>query len=208
MLKYNNIKMHFFNCGAWVINPNSFSSAQQGPAVETERCGGPESGTWECLYGSGNSLTGEVPADRPEVIAEIGPGCRCGCIVHLGAVKSRRLIASSSRSCPGRTFWLVQADEKCHIRFKLDFFRLPCATQYLKIRDGDSLSSELIGEFIGGYTRVPDSATSSGSQMLLEFLSDELASMGESCGGGFLAHVQQICTYARENSVDSFICET
>ncbi|XP_055696759.1 uncharacterized protein LOC129797908 isoform X1 [Phlebotomus papatasi] len=165
----------------------------EGPAVETERCGGPESGTWECLYGSGNSLTGEVPADRPEVIAEIGPGCRCGCIVHLGAVKSRRLIASSSRSCPGRTFWLVQADEKCHILFKLDFFRLPCATQYLKIRDGDSLSSELIGEFIGGYTRVPDSATSSGSQMLLEFLSDELASMGESCGGGFLAHVQQIC---------------
>uniref|UniRef100_A0A1B0CTS4 Uncharacterized protein n=1 Tax=Lutzomyia longipalpis TaxID=7200 RepID=A0A1B0CTS4_LUTLO len=34
---------------------------------------------------------------------------------------------------------------------------------------------------------------SSSSQMLLEFLSDELASMGESCGGGFLAHVQQIC---------------
>ncbi|XP_059614822.1 uncharacterized protein LOC132260580 [Phlebotomus argentipes] len=165
----------------------------EGPAVETERCGGPESGTWECLYGSGNSLTGEVPADRPEVIAEIGPGCRCGCIVHLGAVKSRRLIASSSRSCPGRTFWLVQADDRCHIRFKLDFFRLPCASQYLKIRDGDSLASNLIGEFIGGYTRVPDSATTSGSQMLLEFLSDELASMGESCGGGFLAHVQQIC---------------
>ncbi|GAB0092724.1 hypothetical protein DMENIID0001_077550 [Sergentomyia squamirostris] len=164
-----------------------------GPAVETERCGGPESGTWECLYGSGNSLTGEVPADRPEVIAEVGPGCRCGCIVHLGAVKPRRLIASSSRSCPGRTFWLVQADDRCHIRFKLDFFRLPCASQYLKIRDGDSLSSDLIGEFIGGYTKVPDSATSSSSQMLLEFLSDELASMGESCGGGFLAHVQQIC---------------
>lgn len=49
-----------------------------------------------------------MPADRPEVKAEVGPGCRCGCIVHLGTGKSRRLIAASSHSCPGRTFWLIQ----------------------------------------------------------------------------------------------------
>ena len=81
---------------------------KQGSAVETDRCGGPDSGTWECLYGNSNSLSGEVPADRPEVLAEIGLGCRCGCIVHLGVVKPRKLIASSSHSCPGRTFWLIQ----------------------------------------------------------------------------------------------------
>lgn len=162
--------------------------------METERCGGPESGTWECLYGSLNSLTGEVPADRPEIMAEIGPGCRCGCIVHLGVSKPRRLIASSARSCPGRTFWLVQADDSFRARFKLDFIRLPCSSQYLKVRDGDSLSSQLIAEFMGGIVAVnePQAVIASGSQILVEFFSDELASMGESCGGGFLAHAQQI----------------
>lgn len=70
-------------------------------------------GTWDCMYGNnGNSFGGQLPADRPEVKAEIGPGCRCGCIVHLSLAKRRRLIASSAESCPGRTFWLVQVYKK------------------------------------------------------------------------------------------------
>lgn len=137
-------------------------------------------------------MTGPVPADRPEIIAEIGPGCRCGCIVHLGSSKPRRLIASSSQSCPGRTFWLIQADSEHRIRFKTDFFRLPCPTQWLKIRDGDSLSSELIAEYIGGNGNFPEAIISTESQILLEFFSDELSTLGQLCGGGFLAHAQQI----------------
>lgn len=62
------------------------------------------------MYGGGNSVNGDVPADRPEVKAEIGPGCRCGCVVHLGQSKPRRLVATSSQSCPGRTFWLIQVN--------------------------------------------------------------------------------------------------
>lgn len=149
----------------------------------------------DCLYGSLNLLTGEVPADRPEVVAEIGPGCRCGCIVHLSGEKSRRLIASSSKSCPGRTFWLIQADNSHQIRMKLDFLRLPCSAQYLKVRDGDSLSAQLIVEYEGGTIEPPKqdvAAVSTKSQILIEFFSDELAIMGDSCGGGFLVHVQQI----------------
>lgn len=159
--------------------------------METQKCGGPVAGSWECLYGSGNSITGEVPADRPEVIAEIGPGCHCGCIVHLGVLKPRRLVASSAQSCPGRTFWLIQADSGYRIRFKIDFFRLPCISQSLKLRDGDSLSSEMIAEYNGGSEHT-DTVVSTSSQMLLEFFSDELESMGETCGGGFLGHAQQI----------------
>lgn len=133
-----------------------------------------------------------MPADRPEVIAEIGPGCRCGCIVHLGVAKPRRLIASSSKSCPGRTFWLIQADDGDRIRFKFDFFHLPCTTQWLKVRDGDSLTSELIGYFVGGNPEHPGSIVSIGSQILVEFFSDELETTGQACGGGFLAHAQQM----------------
>lgn len=164
----------------------------QGSAVETETCGGPIYGTWECLYGAGS---GSFPAERPEVIAEIGPGCRCGCIVHLGNSKPRRLIASSSKSCPGRTFWLIQAGDGYRIRFKFDFFRLPCTTQWLKVRDGDSLTSELIGNFLGGNLiddTYPKPVVSTNPQILLEFFSDELETTGQACGGGFLAHAQQI----------------
>lgn len=79
--------------------------------MESQQCGGPvTSGTWECMYGNGNFFMGDLPADRPEVKAEIGPGCRCGCIVHLSVSKPRRLIASSAQSCPGRTFWLIQVN--------------------------------------------------------------------------------------------------
>lgn len=170
--------------------------------METEKCGGtPPAGTdnstWDCLFGI-NTLNGELPADRPEIIAEIGPGCRCGCIVHLGLVKPRRLIASSSQSCPGRTFWLIQADPEHRIRIKIDFLRLPCSSQYVKFRDGDSIQSQLMAEHNGGALMVPtlsDSQSilsSSESQVLLEFFSDELASMGQACEGGFLIHAQQI----------------
>lgn len=82
--------------------------------METEKCGSSNDAsvdsTWECLYGTGSSGgTDDVaPADRPEILAEVGPGCRCGCVVHLGQAKPRRLLATSSHSCPGRTFWLIQ----------------------------------------------------------------------------------------------------
>ena len=166
----------------------------QGPAVETEKCGSSSYLSWECLYGAHI----ELPADRQEVVEEIGPGCRCGCIIHLGVVKPRRLIASSSESCPGRTFWLVQADEGFQIKFTMDFFRLPCNTQWLKIRDGDSLASDLILEYIGGTANNPKEILSTKPQMLLEFYSSERLTKDDSCEGGFLGHAQQICMFDKK----------
>lgn len=160
------------------------------------------------LVGTGSIIgggAGQLPADRPEVREEIGPGCRCGCIVHLTVAKSRRLIASSAESCPGRTFWLIQADAGHRIQFSVDFFRLACSTQYVRIRDGDSLASELIAEYVGGsqwnggrseqqpkkQQQQRDAVVASQSQILLEFYTNDLAVLGDECKGGFLIHAQQ-----------------
>ncbi|KAL0276483.1 UNVERIFIED_CONTAM: hypothetical protein PYX00_004046 [Menopon gallinae] len=162
----------------------------QGPSVETERCGNED---WDCEFyqrypsNSGGYL---LPADRPEIMAEVGPGCRCGCVVHLGAAKPRRLLATSSQTCPGRIFWQIEADTEHIIRFSVENFRFPCGSQWLKVRDGDSRSSTLIGELSMHHTTsVP--VTSTGSKLLIEFFSDELLASGAECRGGFLAQAQQ-----------------
>lgn len=131
-------------------------------------------------------------AEKPGVKADIGSDCRCGCIVHLTVSRSRRIIAASAQSCPGRTFWLIQADAGHRVRIHFDFFRLICAEQYIRVRDGDSLASDLIGEFVGGNAKASDAIVSTESKLLLEFYSNELSTVGESCKGGFLTHVQQI----------------
>jgi len=78
----------------------------QGPSVETQKCGKSIADTWDCIYEtSGTVITKE---NSTEVSQEIGPGCRCGCIVHLGSSKPKRIIAGATQSCPGRSFWLIQ----------------------------------------------------------------------------------------------------
>lgn len=80
--------------------------------MQTEKCNKSIADTWDCIYEtSGNILT---KSNVTEVNQEIGPGCRCGCIVHLGASKPKRIIAGATQSCPGRSFWLVQVN---HISF-------------------------------------------------------------------------------------------
>lgn len=84
--------------------------------METEKCGSGIGKSWECLYGNGVSAT-DLAAEIPEVEAEVGPYCRCGCVVHLGQAKPKRLLATSSQSCPGRTFWLIQVSNKFPNKF-------------------------------------------------------------------------------------------
>lgn len=90
---------------------------------------------------------------------------------------------------------LMKADDGYKIKFSIDFFRLICPTQYLKIRDGDSLASDLIAEYIGGNDNFVKSIISTESQVLIEFYSNELSTIGESCKGGFLSHAQQISKF-------------
>lgn len=103
---------------------------------------------------------------------------------------------------------------------QLSFLRLPCATQYIKIRDGPSLSSTLLIEMQGGtgggggvsgtgggtttntMMNLPVFLESSGAQLLLEFYAGEEGGgsitnnteihTGLICTGGFLANVEQM----------------
>lgn len=78
----------------------------------------------------------------------------------------------------------------------MDFFRLPCSNQFLKIRDGDTLQSDLIGEYIGGMENKLSQIESSSSQILIEFYSENLSDLDHGlCGGGFLGHAMQICKF-------------
>ncbi|KAK6631796.1 hypothetical protein RUM43_013860 [Polyplax serrata] len=165
----------------------------EGHSVETEGCANTN---WDCEFYQNYLLIdsenkgASFPADRPEVLAEVGPGCRCGCVIHLGAAKPRRLLATSSQSCPGRIFWQIEADKEHIIKFSVEHFRFPCGSQWLKIRDGDSRSSTLIGELSRSHaTSIP--VISTGPKLLIEFFSDELLAAGQDCWGGFMAHAQQ-----------------
>ncbi|KAL1506427.1 hypothetical protein ABEB36_005798 [Hypothenemus hampei] len=165
----------------------------EGPAVETEKCGVSLGASWECIYNGVMTGSNSFPVDTPEIQAEVGPYCRCGCVVHLGQAKPKRLLATSSQSCPGRTFWLIQADEDCIIQFRVEQFNLPCGNQWLKIRDGTSLSSALLKDLVGQPGSIPSVVNSTGSNILLEFYSDEVDVTGNQfCDGGFLAEAYQI----------------
>lgn len=97
---------------------------------------------------------------------------------------------------------------------QLSFLRLPCATQYIKIRDGPSLSSTLLIEMQGGLTtststgsgsgngggsgsgsgiNLPVFVESSGAQLLLEFYAGEDGS-GGSIANNTEIHTGLICT--------------
>lgn len=160
--------------------------------METEACGGAgeldlhgnwKAGDWECSHGKG------IAAERPEVTAEIGTKCRCGCLVNLGNETSRRIVAASTQACPGRSFWLIQTLPEFVVRLHLDQTRFPCPGQYVRVRDGDSLSAELLAD-IACDKNPPESGTivSTEPNLLIEFFSDEITAAGESCIGGFLAH--------------------
>ncbi|XP_026845413.1 uncharacterized protein LOC6596040 [Drosophila persimilis] len=204
----------------------------EGASVETEKCGKSIADTWDCIYEtSGTTLS---KSNNSEVSQEIGPGCRCGCIVHLGSSKPKRIIAGATQSCPGRSFWLIQVDGEETISLVLSFLRLPCASQYIKVRDGPSLSSTLLVELSGGgltlkgavgegghvYNHIPVDIESSGGQLLVEFSSGESANASTTfpttedgaaaaCTGGFMANVQQQLPGARgANSSTTLIAAT
>nr|XP_023026776.1 uncharacterized protein LOC111514755 [Leptinotarsa decemlineata] len=163
----------------------------EGPAVETEKCGSGIGTGWECFYG-GVAFARDIAAEIPEVKAEVGPFCRCGCVVHLGQAKPRRLLATSSQSCPGRTFWLIQADDDFIIEFRVEQFHLTCGSQWLKIRDGNALSSNLLADLSGDPDTTPSIVNSTGPNLLLEFFADEISTEGHICAGGFVAHATQM----------------
>ncbi|KAF5301841.1 hypothetical protein FQA39_LY10626 [Lamprigera yunnana] len=162
----------------------------EGPRVQTEKCGSDNRNNWECIYGA--SLPNEIVANLPEAQGEMSPFCRCGCVIHLGTTKPYRVIATSSQSCPGRTFWLIEADVGHMVQFKVEQFSLPCNTQWLKIRDGSSLSANLLADLTGGSDKFTTVVNSTGSNLLLEFFSNEEETSSHLCHGAFIIKALQI----------------
>ncbi|XP_035780365.1 uncharacterized protein LOC118460285 [Anopheles albimanus] len=168
----------------------------EGPSVQTERCGLESSAdSWECMFSPaiGNL---NLPLEIEDVNTEIGPGCRCGCVIHLGIVKPKRLLGSSSHSCPDRSIWLIKGDDGCRVRFTVDFHKFPCDGQWLKIRDGDSVADELLLQY-GMDQSEPSSpgdgvAQASGNMLLVEFFSRKTENYDEACNAGFLGQAEQI----------------
>ncbi|XP_059469430.1 uncharacterized protein LOC132193076 isoform X2 [Neocloeon triangulifer] len=174
----------------------------EGKSLESEQC----TNLSPCADGSGwTSMTpgAPLPAENDQVQAEVGSGCRCGCVIHLNSVKPRRLLAASSQSCPGRTFWLVQSDEDGQVvDLEVDHFRLACEKQWLKVRDGDSLAAIMVAHLtVDTQTNRPVKALASGRSLLLEFYSEIDPDSGTECKGGFLAHAQQRTAPVHNSSV-------
>lgn len=170
---------------------------------------------WECHHGA------ELAAIRPEVTAQIGVKCRCGCLITLGEENSRKILAANTQACPGRSFWLVEVGPsrddvfnddidrnsllylQCKqtrpnfvVRLHVDQAQFPCPGQYFRVRDGDSLSADLLTDIAFDKSLPPTrTVISTGEHLLLEFSSDEITAAGESCVGGFLAHAVILCTY-------------
>ncbi|XP_046751696.1 uncharacterized protein LOC124414712 isoform X2 [Diprion similis] len=168
----------------------------QGQAVETETCGGSNHldlhgnwnpAEWECHHGK------ELAAEKPEVAAEVGSVCRCGCLVILDRNKMQRILAASTQACPGRSFWLVQAEADHRIRLHLDQARFPCKEQYVRVRDGDSLTAELLADIaFDKNSPISGTVTSSDTHLLVEFFSGEESAVHASCVGGYLAHATML----------------
>ncbi|KAJ8716854.1 hypothetical protein PYW07_003481 [Mythimna separata] len=138
--------------------------------------------------------------DSSMVVAEVGAGCRCGCVLHLAP--AARLLAGSARACPSRSFWLLQAEEGLVVRLRMEAVRLPCAGQSLRARDGDSLGSPLLASWDGPDSTAVTSGdvetTTDGSgvveiaggrHILVELRSGDTS---DRCAGGFLAHATQM----------------
>ncbi|XP_012545253.2 uncharacterized protein LOC101743882 [Bombyx mori] len=137
--------------------------------------------------------------DSSTVVAEVGPKCRCGCVLHLAP--AARLLAGSARACKTRSFWLLQAEEGLEVRLRIEAVRLPCAGQALRARDGDSLGSPLLASWdgpdssavIGDVETTTDSTgameIAGGQHILVELRSGDTS---EHCSGGFLAHASQV----------------
>ncbi|XP_057319380.1 uncharacterized protein LOC130663870 isoform X2 [Microplitis mediator] len=179
----------------------------QGKAVESEACGGAggldlestwSASEWECKHGQG------LAAERPEVTAEVGTKCRCGCVVNLrNDTITRKILAASTQACPGRSFWLIQTESGSVVKLHFDQTKFPCSGQYVRARDGDSLSAELLAD-VAVDKNAPESGTvvSTGQSLLLEFFSDEIVVARTSCSGGFLAHASMLLKSQPENATE------
>lgn len=81
--------------------------------------------------------------------------------------------------------WIISVSQGNRVRIIISALQTTCDTDYLEIRDGDSMTSPLISRYCGdvGYTEL----TSSGTRVLIHFVSDDV--IDESKRGFQLQHI-------------------
>ena len=63
---------------------------------------------WHDRIGNSECHGTVLAATKPEVVADIGLQCRCGCRIVLKQQPFRKILGASTQACPGRSFWLLQ----------------------------------------------------------------------------------------------------
>lgn len=110
--------------------------------------------------------------------------------------------------------WQVRAEENHQISMRFDSFDLEshdsCAYDYIEVRDGDNLDSDLIGRYCGN--RIPEQILSSGKSLTVKFVSDSDVNRG-----GFQLSLKPEldecklgthgCSYRCSNSAIPYKCE-
>ncbi|OAD56642.1 SCO-spondin [Eufriesea mexicana] len=183
-----------------------------GNAIETELCGKifweeTTQNEWHNRIENSECHDAVLAATKPEVVAEIGIQCRCGCRITLKQQPFRKMLGANTQACPGRSFWLLQAQTNFVIGLHLDQLQFPCPGQYFRVRDGNSLNANLLIDIASDKMKFSTrTLISSGQNLLLEFFTDELTASGDACIGGFLAHAAVIeKKYLKKNGTATIV---
>ena len=67
--------------------------------------------------------------------------------------------------------WLIKADENAQVGLRFSAFELETGNDSLKIYDGDSNNSSLIGAYTG--SSIPETVTSTGKNLFVHFISND-----------------------------------
>ncbi|XP_021341555.1 uncharacterized protein LOC110442324 isoform X2 [Mizuhopecten yessoensis] len=90
--------------------------------------------------------------------------CACGCEIK----KPQGDVIGTGR-CDGLSLWLLTVAEDQNIKLNFQFLKLYEDKQWIKIRDGDSVDSNLLAVSFGGV--IVTQVKSSSNKMLIEFMS-------------------------------------
>ncbi|XP_064089681.1 uncharacterized protein LOC135203711 [Macrobrachium nipponense] len=201
--------------GAWNSWSDCTAKCGTGERLRHRFCDSPRprSGGEYCVGDSVDSLPCESmdcvepslyspPASTPG-----GERCGCGCTLELTLGVPLNITASAA-DCTGTAVWLFQASEGERVTAEVVWAVLRPGTQWLKLRDGDSLSSPLLVRLPGPkalnsspsprqLSQAPPQ-TSLGNNLVLEFRSDinVTAATINPASWGFLVRVSSTSSFS------------
>ncbi|XP_068250408.1 uncharacterized protein gogo [Palaemon carinicauda] len=175
--------------GAWNSWSDCTAKCGSGERLRHRFCDSPRprSGGEYCTGDSVESLPcegldcAEPSLYSPPASTPGGERCSCGCTLELSLGVPINITASAA-DCTGTAVWLLQASEGERVTAEVAWAVLRPGAQWLKLRDGDSLSSPLLMRLPSPKTADSSPSprqlshappqTSLGNKLVLEFRSD------------------------------------